>query len=243
MALVEHGKKVWAAISHFLQAKELWLLLGGSGMAAGVAAIANAIEAGALVALFSTIAAFAGGGLIASESLDRLQKRRYRLARPRTWLEVYGGPELVVAVRHAGLPAKVRVRVQMREMDRRLPQHLEPCDLHLQTRPYGGTYRSIQVSDDFDLAKTTLASVHFQSGGSYSSYVKIYLPGTEDIGCSVDRRDRARFVFDATLFVATPLGVVDNQQQTYEAIASGDSISVSRLSASHTAAPWPSQGA
>lgn len=129
---------------------------------------------------------FAAGGLLMSFVVQGWQKRRYAKNPPYTTLEILGGSNLTLLVKHEGLPVKARVRVQLQEFgDDMDAHHPEPYDVHLQTRTHGGSYRSIKVSDAFDIAKATLASVTTLQSNPIVRRFSVHIPGMDEIGCVI----------------------------------------------------------
>ena len=170
-----------------------------------------------------TVAAWGGIGALSCALL--YDRRRYRRTPPNTWLEAYGGATCVLAVRHQGLPVAARLRLQVREADARLPHYPAPHDVHMETKAYGGSYRSVELSSDTDLAKATIARLSRASGDWY-----LYLPilGMNDEGYRVDSHKNITLVFDVTLFVADPIETVETTKH-YQLVARQGGITVAEI--------------
>jgi uncharacterized protein (DUF58 family) len=148
MSIREALRAAWNTVKNILAIRTLWILFGGSSVATAFAAGAHTVQSGVLVAVFGTLASFAGGSLLTSWAAQTWEKRRYKRHPPQTSLEVLGGAQLTVVIRHVGLPVTVRVRAQMHEFPKGSPQHPEPYDVHLKSQEYGGERRSVELSLD-----------------------------------------------------------------------------------------------
>jgi hypothetical protein len=210
----------WDRLGDFLRVQTLLKMFGATSSATVIAFLVHAIHAGVLISVFAVLAAFAGGGLIVSAVTAVGQRLRYRwkwLGGTRTWLEVYGGEKIALAVRHQGLPVKVRLRFQIDKSNKtELDEHREPHDLNLYTRVYGGVYRSIELSNNFDLAKADLATTRFREPND-RTLLTFHLPPIE-LTCPVGRFD-ASVEFQLHLFITTPSGVTQKTHK-YKAVIS-----------------------
>lgn len=202
--------KTWKRIGDVLQAVELWKLLVGFSSAAVAARFAKSVQAGTLITIFGTLAAFAAGALLAAWLASLFRKLRYLVRRSRTTIELFGGMNWTLTIKHVGLPVKVRARVQIMEVGDELDQHFEPYDVHLQMKAHGPSLQSVELSDETDLAKATIATL--QTLDKTAKQLDICLPGLGNKSCVVQQQERLFLVMGVTLLVSSPLGV----RKTYE---------------------------
>lgn len=214
---------VWNRIGDLLQAKELWTLLFGGSAATVAARFAQSVQTGALVAVFGTLAAFAAGALLARGILWIFGRLRYVLNPPKTTLDTYGGLNWTIVVNHSGPPVKVRVRLQMAEVGNELDPHFEPFDVHLHTKAHGPSLQSIELTDEINFAKATIASM--EALDDTAKRLDINLPGMGPKTCVVQRVDTIFLVMGVWLFVVTPFGV-RKIYETHKAIAKLDGFHV-----------------
>lgn len=218
---------LWKRIGDLLQAKELWTLLSAGSAATAAARFAQSVQAGGLVAVFGTLAAFAAGALLARGVLWICSRLRYLFNPPTTALETYGGLNWTIVVNHSGAPVKVRVRVQMAEVGNELDPHFEPFDVHLQTKAHGPSLQSVELTDEINFAKATIASM--EALNDTAKRLDISLPGLGSKTCVVQRMDKVFLVMGVWLFVVTPFGV-RKTYQTHKAIGELDGFHVQERS-------------
>ena len=202
MADPSFWKKAWNWISNLLQIRELWQLLGGGGFAT-VAAIV--LRGNPMLVIPATITAFAAGALIVSAGIGKYKQSCYRRNPTMTWLDLHGGNNLTLDIRHQGLPVKVRARLTYREIQTKLlPQHDQTFDIHLQTRVHGGSYRSIEVSDEFDSARATVATTVLHRSSNLHAF-ELFLPGLGNTWCDIPISGLI-VRMEITFFATSPLG-------------------------------------
>ena len=223
MSVSSLSAKIWAWVSHASTAVWLWQVTVG-GLTA-VAALVGLSNRHLLTALAGAVSAFAGGALVARLLFWVTQATRYYFWPPRTTLELYEGARLTLAVEHHGLPVSARVRAQVLEFGDDLERHDEPFDVHLRPKAHGGSFRSVELSEQSDLAKATLASLSRLN--DRASDFRIHGPGMPDRGCVVQPGHDILLVLNTTLFLTTPLGTRKIEKQ-YKLTVNPDTIRVFR---------------
>jgi hypothetical protein len=197
--------QAWKTITTLLDIQSLWLLLGGGSAATVIAAFAQRMGAGLLVAFFGSVAGFAAGSLLARWAQSSWRRYHYKTHQPTTTHELVGGASLTYVIHHSGLSVRVRARVRIEEFGDDLDAHPEPFDMLLQTEPYGGAYQSIVMDDAVDMAKAILATVTELNGGRRDSYLTLHYPGLGDVGCVVNEHRDVLLNVCVTLYVTTPV--------------------------------------
>jgi hypothetical protein len=198
--------KIWRGLSHALQVRDLVVLFGGTSLAAAVARSAISHQAELIVVLFESVAAFAAGGLIAAGLVAGWPKFLYWLRPPTTTLELHGRMNLTLEVKHKGLPVKVWVRLQLIEVGDQLQPYFEPFDVHLQTTTHGGTHKTVEMSDEVNVAWAALATLRKLDRDA--SQLTIELPRDDNV-VVVQGTDFAALVMWIRRYISSPVGVAE----------------------------------